>query len=286
MGLSGTGLVAYTTFSYMTLSRNAEIVQPLPEDFDPVQRYDAQARTFDSEVKWQEYFWGISTLRRRMTSEASGHVLESAAGTGRNAGYFEERNCKSITFMDPSGPMLEVARKKWEDSHRFSKEEKRVPVRWLEESTTGEVPMPEGQPVGYDVVIQTMGLCSTEDPVEMLKSLGRLGRPGGRILLLDHGRFHYDTMNKALDGSATDHAKKYGCWWNRDIEAIVRESGLEVVEQRRHALGTMYEFELKPFSREDRQKMEATEAKSLRATTSSPPKPKETKSAYSWWWRS
>src|SRR5437763_16169516 len=123
-----------------------------------------------------------------------------------------------------------------------------------------------------------MGLCSTRDPVGLLKRLGELckkpsvkrkaggssvvsgeqtkyGREvveqdgeydGGRILLLEHGRGHYDWLNHVLDGLAPSHADHYGCWWNRDIGAMVEQSGLEIEYVKRYHLGTTWEVVLRP----------------------------------------
>ena len=42
------------------------------------------------------------------------------------------------------------------------------------------------------------------------------------------------------------HAKKHGCWWNRDIGEIVRESGLIVDRVERRQLGTLWILEARP----------------------------------------
>ena len=92
-----------------------------------------------------------------------------------------------------------------------------------------------------------MGLCSTPHPVRLLQTLGRqANQDHGRILLLEHGRSHYQIVNRILDSLAPAHADQHGCWWNKDIGKIVEESGLEVVESRRYHLGTTWWFELRP----------------------------------------
>ncbi|EER37221.1 conserved hypothetical protein [Histoplasma capsulatum H143] len=98
----------------------------------------------------------------------------------------------------------------------------------------------------FDTVIQTMGLCSLPDPVSYLKHLGTLVEPErGEILLLEHGRSHYRWLNKLLDDLAAAHADRHGCWWNRDIGEIVRQSGLEIVESKRWHMGTTWRFILR-----------------------------------------
>lgn len=106
----------------------------------------------------------------------------------------------------------------------------------------------------YDTVLQNFGLCSMEDPQKLLGEMARVVRPGsGRIYLLEHGRGWYDWINGLLDKFAPSHFERYGCWWNRDIEGIVRKAqedipGLELVRIERPLWtqgGTMYWVELK-----------------------------------------
>jgi methyltransferase OMS1 len=53
-------------------------------------------------------------------------------------------------------------------------------------------------------------------------------------------------MNKVLDKTAIDHAKKWGCWWNRDIIELLQQSGLEIISIQRYHFGTTYEIIAKP----------------------------------------
>lgn len=97
-------------------------------------------------------------------------------------------------------------------------------------------------PAYYDTILQNFGLCSVSDPQQLLANMATLLQPGsGRIYLLEHGRGWYSWLNGLLDKFAPAHFKKYGCWWNRDIEAIVRQAeekvpGLEVVRIERPLL--------------------------------------------------
>jgi methyltransferase OMS1 len=94
-------------------------------------------------------------------------------------------------------------------------------------------------PAKYDTIIQTFGLCSVADPEKLLVNMAAKLQPDtGRIILLEHGRGDREWMNKRLDKSAPEHFAKFGCWWNRDIEQLVREAaqkvpGLEVVKLER-----------------------------------------------------
>lgn len=102
----------------------------------------------------------------------------------------------------------------------------------------------------FDFVVDTFGLCSFEDPVAALREMSRVcrsdaatdgsGRGVGKIYLLEHGRSDWEWVSNILDAHAEKHAKRWGCYWNRDIEKIVREAGLEILQMSRYHLGTTY----------------------------------------------
>jgi len=72
-------------------------------------------------------------------------------------------------------------------------------------------------------------------------------KPGGKILLLEHGLGTWDFINSVLNRNAEKHAQKWGCIYNRDIPEIVDSAGLKIVEENRKHFGTtiMYVCELK-----------------------------------------
>ncbi|KAF9115616.1 Methyltransferase-like protein 7B [Mortierella sp. AM989] len=92
----------------------------------------------------------------------------------------------------------------------------------------------------FDTVVDTFGLCSFEDPVQVLKEMKRVLRPGGKLLLLEHGNSHWGFMQDMQAKQLDRHVHKYGCYWNREIEQLVEEAGLKVVEKERAQLGTVY----------------------------------------------
>ncbi|PSR76839.1 hypothetical protein BD289DRAFT_354554, partial [Coniella lustricola] len=113
-------------------------------------------------------------------------------------------------------------------------------------------------PQYYDTIMQNFGLCSVADPQHLLATMASKLRPeSGRIYLMEHGRGSYGWLNDLLDKFAPSHFARYGCWWNRDIEQIVRQAeqevpGLEVVRIHRPLVlqgGTTLWIELKVSSR-------------------------------------
>jgi methyltransferase OMS1 len=93
----------------------------------------------------------------------------------------------------------------------------------------------------FDTVVDTFGLCSFDDPVAVLKELERVCKPDGKILMLEHGRSKtFDWITKYLDKNAERHAKNWGCVWNRDLDRIVEESGLQLERIHTWHFGTTY----------------------------------------------
>lgn len=66
------------------------------------------------------------------------------------------------------------------------------------------------------------------------------------MLLLEHGRSHYEWVNWILDKSAAKHADRHGCWFNRDVGKVVEGSGLRVEKCERSQFGTVWYIEARP----------------------------------------
>ena len=274
-------VTAYGTYLYHSYRHAIASAKDIDVPEDVSHRYDVTAPTFDADVQTTELVLGIDRRRDELVKKARGHVLEVSVGTGRTMRYYAEDAVRSFTFVDKSGPMMELAKKQfggewsgveWSGSwsHRlpskclvFARRTKKErpaneadtprPVQhpkfkkasFLQQDASE--PIPNRPQAGFDTVIQTMGLCSTGRPVELLRNMGAMTNPdGGQILLLEHGRSHYGWLNRLLDQLAKARAHKHGCWWNRDIGRIVEDSGLEVICARRFHLGTTWWFELRP----------------------------------------
>ncbi|KAL5606282.1 hypothetical protein BROUX41_002697 [Berkeleyomyces rouxiae] len=250
------------------------------------------ADDFDKSLNSTESWSGILKLRAKMSQQACGAVLEVAAGTGRNMEYYDwstlfpktpadilRRNTKketrvtSYTAVDISSEMLEVADAKFrsavpldaavtpcatvirgttEGQIAGSLDYSDGVVRLVRSDVQSFIPAPVDAKK-YDTVIQTFGLCSVSSPESVLANIAAVTQLGtGKIILLEHGKASYGFVNRLLDQSAPQHFEKYGCWWNRDIEQIVRQAtekvpGLEIVKIQKpwFQLGTLYWIELR-----------------------------------------
>ena len=168
--------------------------------------------------------------------------------------------------------MVDIARKVFQ-----SKYPGYGPVQFLTQSALDPLPpTPITNAVrrqgGYDYILQSMGLCSTPEPVQLLKHLAELAHPGrGKILLLEHGRGYWGWMNRYLDATAPRHAKVHGCWYNRDIGKIVEESGLVVESCKRKHFGTLWVVEARPRRNTDAPQRPSREEKEKKLTVTTKP---------------
>lgn len=268
--LAAVAVFAFSTYgSYLFVSYKKAVQESklldVPRDLSD--RYDRSARTYDSEVDNAEMLMRLGKRRKEMIQKARGNVLEVSCGTGRNMEYYilgerravDEngkgviRGCRSVTFVDQSGEMIQVAREKFEKLYpafkqvAFRAQDAMEPISPPPGTTMKILPVGVMKEPQFDTVIQTMGLCSLPDPVAYLKHLGEITEPErGQILLLEHGRSYYGWVNRLLDDLAPAHANQHGCWWNRDIGQIIEQSGLEVVESKRWHLGTTWKYVLRP----------------------------------------
>ncbi|KAK4229455.1 S-adenosyl-L-methionine-dependent methyltransferase [Podospora fimiseda] len=287
--LIGAGIVALLLGTYLSIVITSTLKSSSSSSSEPCSHDHISAQKFDSRLDLPERLGGITSLRRQLASEARGHVLEIAIGTGRNLPYYDwtevvspsshlsdgervkkvlnwpqrkygtqisdlekehgglEGEVISYTGVDISPDMLLLARDRVRlnvpglakimrkrRAEPMPEEKPATVVSAVEDrvklvlSDAEKLPIPPPpstlESEKYDTILQTFGLCSVEDPKRLLKNMLKAVKPGtGKILLLEHGRGWFDWMNGLLDKWAPAHHAKYGCWWNRDIEGIVRE---------------------------------------------------------------
>ena len=172
----------------------------------------------------------MGSKRKNLLSKCQGNVLEVCCGTGRNLGFYPMHSIQSLYMTDNSESMLNQSLKKNSDSKIHFNVANVTSLHYPNES--------------FDTVVDTFGLCSVSDPIQALKEMSRVLKPNGTILLLEHGRTSNDLLNTCLDKSAPFHAQKWGCWWNRDLNHLIHEAGLEIKSQKTFHFGTTKEFHL------------------------------------------
>jgi phosphatidylethanolamine/phosphatidyl-N-methylethanolamine N-methyltransferase len=127
----------------------------------------------------------FSGWRRRLLARARGKVLEVGVGTGKNFPYYSEG--VDVTGLDIADRMLIHA--------RLRADKLGFPIQ-LMEGDVQSLPFPENS---FDTAVATFVFCSVPDPVLGLKELGRVVKPGGKILLLEHVRIDKPLIGFIMD---------------------------------------------------------------------------------------
>uniref|UniRef100_A0A7S0AWC0 Methyltransferase type 11 domain-containing protein n=1 Tax=Pyrodinium bahamense TaxID=73915 RepID=A0A7S0AWC0_9DINO len=191
--------------------------------------FEQLAPKWDATVRSDEFLAGISRWRRRLLQHASGDVLEVAVGSGRNFSYYGKAKVQSVTCIDFSRAMLEIA-----DSKRA--ELAPIPLR-LKLATSQKM---DFQDCSFDTVVDTFGVCSFEEPLESLREMRRVVKEDGQVLLLEHGASSWELVQGLLNRSSQRHVEKFGCYPNRNIVGLVQAAGLHIVTDERKHFGTTY----------------------------------------------
>ena len=195
------------------------------------QKYNRFAPWYDLMVAIPELM-GIGALRRKILEKASGEVLEIAVGTGRNLGYYSN-NCR-VTAVDLSRMMLEIASKRARSLG--------IEVNFLVMDSES-IAFHDNS---FDIVVESMSICTFSDPLATLREMARVCRKEGRILLLEHGRSDRGWIGRWQDQRADAHVKQLGCRWNREPLDLVREAGLKIISAERKLLGIFHLIEAMP----------------------------------------
>ena len=186
--------------------------------------YNKFAKWYDFGMLFTKLILG--NLRKKLIGRVEGKVLEVSIGSGVNLPYYG-KNCE-IVGIDLSKEMLKRAKKK------ALKYGIKVKLSW---GDAEKLNFNDGE---FDYVVDTLGLCTFPSPIKALKEMKRVCKKNGRILLLEHGIGQGEIINKFLNWREDRHYKKLGCHLTRNINQIVKDSGLKIVEERRKLFGTLY----------------------------------------------
>ncbi len=193
--------------------------------------YATQADRMDRLSWLNRLFTG--RYRRDLFGRAGGRVLDVACGTGLNLRYLPA----SVEYVgvDISPEMLTRARKRHGDD----------PDATFREMDAANLAFDTDS---FDTVISSLSTCTFPDPVSALQEMGRVCRPGGRILLLEHGRSDADLLARFQDWRADAHFEKHACRWTQDPLENVAAAGLPVSDVTTGLFGTLTAIEAGPDS--------------------------------------
>lgn len=146
-------------------------------------RYNRIARFYDTIESGSEGMF--KGWRKQLWLQTRGDILEVGVGTGKNLPYYPRR--ARVTAIDLADRMLALARQR---AHELG-----VAVD-LREGDVQALDFPDRT---FDTVVATFVFCSVPDPIRGLRELGRVAKPDGQILLLEHVRIERPVIGQLMD---------------------------------------------------------------------------------------
>lgn len=173
----------------------------------------------------------FSRLRGRVVdfagAEKGSRILDVATGTGKQAFAFAKRGY-DVVGIDLSDGMVEVANRK----NRYKN------AKFLVADATN-LPFEDN---GFDVVSVSFALHTMPPTIrqEVLKEMARVTKPAGSMVVVDFalplnriGKYLVYDLVKAPMG------KHFVEFTHSDLEGLLKESGIEIREERRAILGAV-----------------------------------------------
>ncbi|QEP42313.1 bifunctional demethylmenaquinone methyltransferase/2-methoxy-6-polyprenyl-1,4-benzoquinol methylase UbiE [Ectothiorhodospiraceae bacterium BW-2] len=139
---------------------------------------------------------GIHRLWKRFTIEKSGarrghHILDIAGGTGDLTARFADivGPSGSVTLADINASMLNNGRERLIDSGHIGN------IRYTQ-ANAEQLPFADNQ---FDIITIAFGLRNVTDKEAALRSMARVVKPGGRVLILEFSKPTSALLNKLYD---------------------------------------------------------------------------------------
>eukprot|EP01031_Cornospumella_fuschlensis_P039426 gene39426-48001_t len=169
--------------------------KPLISEEERHKAYAKNASKYDKEIGNDELVMGLSLIRWWLMRNLTGKVLEVGCGTGLNLSYYSVEKVDKLVAVDSVPEMLQEARKK--------NTSQKIDLRLMDAHHL------QFDDNFFDVAVDSFGLCSYHDPVQVLRELNRVVKADGQIILLEHGRGLYSWINNILDRNAYTHAHNW-----------------------------------------------------------------------------
>jgi ubiquinone/menaquinone biosynthesis C-methylase UbiE len=177
-------------------------------------KWDKAAPTFDlmagkgAEKRWRPF-------KQDLFSHMDGRILFLALGTGLDIEAFASG--QSITAIDISPKMLEQAQ--W----RIADYDGEIDAQVMD---VHDLAFADDS---FDQVFTSCTFCSVPRPVEGLRSLRRVLKPGGQLMMFEHTGSRYYPFRFMLH-TMTQLTRKIGPSMNRDTVNHVQAAGYQIRE--------------------------------------------------------
>ncbi len=160
--------------------------------------------------------FGVHRLWKRFTIDCSGvrrgqKVLDLAGGTGDLTAKFSQLVGKEgqVILADINDSMLKVGREKLRDKGVVGN------VEYVQANAEA-LPFPDNT---FDIITIAFGLRNVTDKDQAIRSMLRVLKPGGRLLVLEFSKPQHELLNKAYDFYSFNVLPKMGSLVANDSES-------------------------------------------------------------------
>jgi methyltransferase OMS1, mitochondrial len=231
----------------LTLPSSSRALSPT----EAQRQYDTYAATYDqldgADSVVATNLLGLDEARNVLIRSARGHVLEIGAGTGLNLPKYNGMQISSLTLVDVSDGMLQMARTKLDTLENL----RNIPVRFIQADMTSELVTRFGREA-FDTVVDSFSLCvlgndGARQCLEQISQVVKTKSSGGKILLLENSRSSNPLLGLYQDATATAAANAggKGCLYNQDVTRLIRSvPTLQIVDETEYAAGLFRAYEV------------------------------------------
>src|SRR5262245_53571955 len=160
----------------------------------------------------------MGKYRRLALATAHGETFEIGFGTGLNLCYYPDTVSK-LTVIDTENMLPRRVEKRIAESA--------IPLTRLQIDASQRLPFDDRS---FDTVVTTMTLCSIADTAAALAEVGRIIRPEGRFIFLEHGRSDDHSVARRQDlFNPLQRIIGVGCNLNRPIDQLIISAGFEIM---------------------------------------------------------
>lgn len=174
----------------------------------------------------------FAPYRERALASATGRVLEVGVGSGENLPRYGAA-VSEVIGLEPSARLVAMAREAAQAAAV-------VPIT-IEQAFAEQIPTDTRS---IDTVVMTWTLCSIAEPPRALAEIGRVLKPGGQFVFVEHG-LAPDGRVRRWQHRLTPLWKRLagGCHLDRDVPALIARAGFRI-----ERLSTGYMRGLRPMT--------------------------------------
>lgn len=154
--------------------------------------------------------------RKSLLEQAAGRVIEIGAGTGLNVAHYPP-TASELILVEPEPAMRRRLERRLNRSDRQAV---------IVDASAEQLPLADQS---VDTVVSTLVLCTVEQPDKALAEIGRVLRPDGQLLFIEHVRAESPTLAWWQDRLVGPWRRfACGCRCNRATVELMRACGFEV----------------------------------------------------------